>query len=58
MNTFTHGAEAEVNGTNGLTLGVETLEERIAPTGVGIGIGAGVGLWLGGGGCGGCCCSS
>jgi hypothetical protein len=31
MNTFTHGVEAEVNGTYGLALGVESLEERIAP---------------------------
>jgi hypothetical protein len=53
MNTFTHGAEAEVNGMNGLTLGVEALEERIAP---GLFIGIGAGLYVGGG-CG-CCCSS
>lgn len=54
MNTFTHAAEAEVNGRNGLALDVETLEERIAPTGFLIGVGAGVGVWLGGG----CGCSS
>jgi hypothetical protein len=31
MNTFTNGVEAEVNGTYGLTLGIEALEDRIAP---------------------------
>ena len=58
MNEFTHGVEAEVNGTTGLTLGiealdVEALEERIAPWLV---IGVGVGAVVGIGGCG-CDCS-
>jgi len=52
MGEFTHGVEAEVNGMNGLTLGVETLEERIAPWvvgDVGVGVGVGIGADLGGG---------
>jgi hypothetical protein len=31
MNEHTHAVAAEVNGTYGLTLEVEALEERIAP---------------------------
>ena len=66
MNASTHVVEAEVSGTNGLTLGVETLgveglEERIAPWGFGLGFGAVVvgAVGLGGGGCDcGCSCSS
>src|SRR5437773_1930100 len=48
MGEFTHGVEAEVNGMNGLTLGVETLEERIAPWVVGdVGVGVGVATSVG-----------
>jgi len=58
MNGFTDHVEAEVNGTTGLTLGIETLdvealEERIAPWLFGV---IGVGAVVGVGGCG-CDCS-
>jgi len=44
MTEFTHGTEAEVNGMQGFALGVETLEDRIAPTFLAIGISGGISL--------------
>lgn len=50
-----NGSKLGFEGTNGLTLGVEPLEERIAPTvigvGAGVGVGVGVGIGFSGGGC-------
>jgi hypothetical protein len=53
MNEYTRGTEAEVNGVEGLTLGVEALEERIAPSLVAV-IGAAAAISFGGGCCGSC----
>jgi hypothetical protein len=52
MNGFTRPADAEVNAMNGLTLGVEALEERIDPWLIGfVGVVGVVGF-------GDCCCST